>query len=265
MSQECFRRSLAGSALGLLLVGWLSLTPTAAADSPAGERFLDDVREAAVARWEDDIEKLEALDKSQADPADAILFIGSSSIRRWTDLADDMAPFPTIRRGYGGAKYSDLAIYADRLIRPHHYRALVIFVGNDVSGKSTDHTPDQVEQFVRHVLGVAHDHQPDSPVLLIEVTPTEKRWAVWDRIRQVNGRLREIALRTPNTYFLPTASHFLRPDPAPRPELFTKDRLHLNERGYGLWAKLIRTRLDEIFQLMQQKSGADSKGGAAAS
>ena len=37
-------------------------------------------------RWSQDIETLEQRDVVQRDPEDAILFIGSSSIRRWDTI-----------------------------------------------------------------------------------------------------------------------------------------------------------------------------------
>ena len=91
-------------------------------------------------------------------------------------------------------------------------------------------------------------HQPDAPVLLIEITPTEKRLEVWPRIREVNARLREIALSSANTYFIATAGHYLDPTGHPRSELFVEDRLHLNSDGYRLWSTLIRRRLDEVLR-----------------
>jgi lysophospholipase L1-like esterase len=118
-----------------------------------------------------------------------------------------------------------------------------------VSGKPDDKTPEQVEELVRYLLGVSHAHQPDAPVLIIEVTPTEKRFAVWPQIRAVNAKLREIALTTANTYFIATAEHYLDPDGNPRNELFVEDKLHLNGDGYDLWATLIRRRLDEVFRM----------------
>ncbi len=215
--------------------------------APSAE-FLDSYRAKAVEKWEKAISELEKRNASEENPAHSILFIGSSSIRRWDSIAVDMAPYPTIQRGYGGAKYSDLAVFAERLIRPHQYRALVSFVGNDVSGNPEDHTPDEVERLVRYVVEVSHQHQPEAPVFLIEVTPTEKRFKVWPQIREVNARLREIALSTPNTYFIATAGHFLDPTGHPRSEMFVDDRLHLNRDGYRLWSELIRRRLDEVFR-----------------
>ncbi len=116
--------------------------PSASAPSVSapGTDFLDAYRQTATQRWEQAIQAMETRDRTEADPADSILFIGSSSIRRWDDIAIDMAPYRIIQRGYGGAKYSDLAVYAERLIRPHQYRGLVIFVANDVSGSPSDQT-----------------------------------------------------------------------------------------------------------------------------
>ena len=217
-----------------------------------GPEWMEPYRADAVKRWEKSIAELEALDASESDPSEAILFVGSSSVRRWDDIAIDMAPYHTIRRGYGGAKYSDLVIFAKRLILPHQYRALVIFVGNDVTGKETDRTPDELEQLVNYVVDISHDHRPGAPVFLIEITPTESRFKAWEQVRAANARLRDFALRTPNTYFIATAEHFLRPDGSPRSELFVEDKLHLNEQGYDLWSTLIRRQLDDVFRLIAE-------------
>jgi hypothetical protein len=213
-------------------------------------------RAKAVAKWGKEIKKIEARDATEVDPEDAILFIGSSSIRRWADIATDMAPFLTIQRGYGGSKYSDVAVFAKRLLRPHQYQALAIFVGNDVQGKPEDHTPDQVEELARYVISVSKSHQPEAPIFLIEVTPTSKRYAAWPSIRKVNERLRKIALSTPSTYFIATAEHYLNAKGKPRDELFVSDRLHLNEAGYDQWATLIRNRLSEILPSKRKNEAA---------
>ncbi len=70
---------------------------------------VEQYRAVAVERWEAEIEKLEARDKAENHPDDSILFIGSSSIRRWEDIATDMAPYHPIQRGFGGSRWSDVA------------------------------------------------------------------------------------------------------------------------------------------------------------
>jgi lysophospholipase L1-like esterase len=223
------------------------------ADEPPREpaaltaRSLDPaVIEAVRQRWESEIAKLEARDASETDPENAILFIGTSSIRLWQDLAADMAPFPTIQRGYGGAKYSDVAVFAPRLLKPHAYRGLVIFVANDVSGSPHDHTPQQVVGWLRSIVEVSQQHQPEAPIFVIEITPTARRWEVWQETQAVNAALRDVCLEQPGMIFIPTAPYYLDAAKQPRTELFRDDRLHLNRDGYRLWAQLIKRRLRDF-------------------
>jgi len=238
-----------------LIISVLSLCPlaaqdTAPSDAPGKPQIQGDLlapyRTSANRKWAAAIEAFDGLNQTETAPADAVLFIGSSSIRRWSTIAADMAPYHPIRRGYGGAKFTDMAVFAKRLISPHRYQAAVMFVGNGVVGASDDHTPDQIEALARHIVQVSRTHQPAAPFFLIEITPCERRFSAWRKIRAVNARLREIALSTPDTYFIPTASHYLKPDGTPRPDLFVADRLHLNESGYRLWASLIRRRLNDV-------------------
>lgn len=249
-------RKMVRLVLALLCLPGLAVAQEAGVPSDSGAvsndhstDFLEPYRGPAVERWEKEIQKLEALNRDEQYSSDAILFLGSSSIRRWSEIAIDMAPYRPIQRGYGGAKYSDVAVFAERLIHPHRYRALVMFVGNDVSGRPQDHTPDEVERLVRHIIDVSQQHQSDAPVLIIEVTPTNKRFNAWPQIRALNARLREIALTTPNTYFVATAGDYLDPDGQPRSELFVEDQLHLNSDGYDLWSTLIRRRLDDVLRM----------------
>ncbi len=200
----------------------------------------------ATKRWENDIAELEKLDLAESHADDAILFIGSSSIRLWDKIDDQMQPYQVIKRGYGGAKFSDLAVFAKRLIQPHPYRAMVVFVGNDISGSPDDRTPEEVEALARYVCEVSQAHQRGAPIFIVEVTPTPLRFAHWPRICGVNSALRQLALTTPNIYFVATAQNYLTANKQPRAELFRDDRLHQNDNGYVLWSSLIKRKLDEV-------------------
>lgn len=211
-----------------------------------GQNVVDKYRSAAVERWEQEIEKLEKLDKQESFSDDSILFIGSSSIRLWKSIEEDMLPFAAIRRGYGGTKFTDLAVFAERLIKPHNYKALVIFVANDVTGSENDTPMDDLRQLVRHTIATGATHQPESPIFLIEITPTPSRFDAWPKIRKVNGMLRELALTEPNVYFIATAEYVLDANKQPRASLFVEDRLHLNEDGYQLWTKIVKQHLNDF-------------------
>lgn len=214
----------------------------------ATDSLLEPYIDAATKRWQKEIQVIEERNAAEIYPDDSVLFIGSSSIRLWDTIAEDMAPYTAIGRGYGGARYSDLAVFAKRLITPHRYRAVVMFVANDVVGKPDDRTPEEVERLARYVCDVSREHQPEAPVFIVEITPTASRFKHWSKICAVNAKLREIALTTPGIHFIATAEHYLDDDKRPRDELFRKDRLHQNEAGYALWTRLIKQRLDEVLE-----------------
>ena len=203
-------------------------------------------RAAAFERWEAEIARLEARDKTESHPADGILFVGSSSIRRWDEIAGDMAPYHPIQRGYGGAKWSDVAVFADRLISPHSFRAVVLFVGNDVSGKDDDKSPEEVARLFAHVAGRVREHDRQAPIFFVAVTPTPARFKAWPDIRAANTAVRAVCRATEGTHYIGTESTFLDASGRPRPELFVEDALHLNRAGYVRWAAAIKSHLDSV-------------------
>jgi hypothetical protein len=201
-----------------------------------------------VRSWENDIQKFEQLDKSDKYPQDAILFAGSSSIRLWTSLEKDMVPYHVIQRGYGGAKLSDFAVYADRIFDPHQCRAIVLFIANDITGSSQDKTPENVAALFRNVLKTIRKTHPVTPVFWISITPTVLRWKVWPEIEKANSLIKEICDKKKNTYFIKTDFAFLSENGLPKDELFRDDKLHLTEKGYAVWTEIIKKELNNILK-----------------
>jgi hypothetical protein len=199
-----------------------------------------------VKAWESEIEKFEQLDISKSYPSEAILFAGSSSIRIWSTIGKDMMPYNVIQRGYGGAKLSDFAVYADRIIYPHPCQAIVLFIGNDISGNDGDKSPLEVSQLFRKTLYIIRRKFTDTPVFWISITPTPSRWHVWPEIKEANSMIKEICLSHRNTYFTDTEKYFLNASGLPRSELFLDDRLHLNADGYAIWTGIIKNELNKV-------------------
>lgn len=205
-------------------------------------------REAAIKKWEKHIADLEKLDATEQHPDNAILFIGSSSIRRWDSIAADMSPWPTIRRGYGGARFSDLAVFVDRLITPHKYEALVIFVGNDIAGKDIDKKPQEVLDLFKYVVSRSRKHLPETPIFFIQITPTSSRFDVWGEVEKMHALVKKYVASESDLHFIETAPKYLKKDGKPNDDLFVKDRLHLNEAGYRLWASIIKQSLEGVLK-----------------
>jgi len=196
--------------------------------------------------WEKDIQKFEQLDRSEIYPEDAILFAGSSSIRFWTSLEKDMAPYHIIQRGYGGAKLSDFAVYAGRIFNPHPCKAIVLFIANDITGTELDKTPKEVAALFRNVLKTIRKKHSSTPVFWIAVTPTASRWKVWPEIQKANSLINDVCDKQRNTYFIKTDYAFLNENGLPKDELFRDDKLHLTEKGYQVWTEIIKKEINSV-------------------
>jgi glycerophosphoryl diester phosphodiesterase len=202
-----------------------------------------------VKAWENDIEKFEQLDKSEKYSKDAILFAGSSSIRLWTTLEKDMAPYPVIQRGFGGSKLSDMAVYASRIFDAHPCKAIVLFIANDITGSDQDKSPGEVAGLFRSVLKTIRKTHPETPVFWIAVTPTPLRWKVWPEIQKASSLIEDICKNHNNTFYIRTDFAFLNKGGQPINEYFRYDRLHLTEKGYEVWTEIIKKELKKVIPL----------------
>lgn len=214
-----------------------------------GERQVDveQYREASEEKWEETILELEERDREEASEEGAVLFVGSSSIRLWDTIAEDVSPYGVIQRGFGGSKWSDVAVHFERLVTPHRFPAVVFFVGNDIKGEpEEDKTPEEIAALFEYVLHQVRRHEPEAGVFFLPVTPTEKRWEAWPEIQEANAAIAAVCEADGNAWVIETTGIYLGEDGMPRAELFGEDRLHLNREGYRLWGEAIRGKLDEV-------------------
>ena len=202
--------------------------------------------ESTQEKWENSVKKLENLDKKEKYSDQAILFIGSSSIRLWNSIEMDLSPYESIKRAYGGARYSDLIHFSERLISPHNIRAIGIFVANDITGGAKDLTPKEVLNLAKFIVKKIRKSHKNTPIFFIETTPTSKRWKVWDKISLANDLIKDFTSNQRNLFYINTRSFYIKSNGLPNDELFVRDKLHLNNNGYKLWGKIIRENLDEI-------------------
>ena len=180
----------------------------------------------------------EASDQEKPPPKGGILFIGSSTIRRWETLSQDFPDQKVLNRGFGGTEIVDSTHFADRLIFPHEPRQVFLRAGgNDIhAGRTPRQVAHDFAEFVREV----HGRLPRTEIIYIGVSPAPSRWAESDKYRELNRMIREMALEMPQVGFVETFDMVLRPDGSARPELFVKDRLHFAPEGYELLRERVR-------------------------
>ena len=197
----------------------------------------------AAGKWNNDVRQVSKSNRTDGG-SDTVLCLGSSSFRLWDSIDSDMAPYPVLRRAYGGAKFCDLAIHIPELVHGLRFRSAMVFVANDITGSKTDKTPQEIQRLAELVIGKVREQNSTAPIFLVAVTPTPSRFDYWPKIQAANLALQEIATRTENVFFISTQEHYLV-NGEPRGELFTSDRLHQNEAGYKLWSSILKKSLDQ--------------------
>jgi predicted amidohydrolase/lysophospholipase L1-like esterase len=191
-------------------------------------------------RWENAIRTFEESDKSSPQPRGAILFVGSSSIRRWY-LPSYFPGLKVINRGFGGSHISDCVKFASRIVIPYEPKVIVFYAGdNDISaGKKPEAVLKDFQTFVR----IVHDNLPDTRTIFISIKPSIRRWRLVREMRRANELIRTFVETDDRLKYLDIDTPMIGPDGKPRPELFVADDLHLSPAGYKLWTSLLLPHL----------------------
>jgi lysophospholipase L1-like esterase len=188
------------------------------------------------ARFESEIAAFEKWDAKNAVPRNAILFVGSSSIRLW-QTADAFPDLPVINRGFGGSTIPDVAHFADRIIFKYKPRTIVFYAGdNDIAA---GHPPDAVfsdfETFAKSV----RQRLPDTRLIYLAIKPSPVRWKLWPKSQEVNTRIQEQIKKSEHDLYIDVATPILGAGGEPRKEFFRDDGLHMNPQGYKVWNKIL--------------------------
>jgi lysophospholipase L1-like esterase len=187
-----------------------------------------------------------AADRKQMPPAGAVLFIGSSSIRYWTTLAQDFPEIPVINRGFGGSLIQDSTRYANRIAIPYKPKMIILCAGtNDLAygGKNPQQVLGEFQDFVRTV----HAALPDTRIVYLAINPTVARWKQEPNNLEANCLIEKFVVETNSPAeemsFIDPHMQLLTADDQPQPRLLRSDGLHFNTAGYKVWTALIKPRV----------------------
>lgn len=192
---------------------------------------------AAPDAWREEIAWFSAADAVQPPPQGAVVFVGSSSIRYWTTLAEDFPGLATINRGFGGSELADSVFYADRIVLPYQPRLVVLYAGeNDLNaGKS----PEAVAADFQAFRGKVHSAQPKTKIIFLAIKESPVRAPIHAQVRRANQLIAADCAADSRCTFVDVATPLLDAQGRTRPELFREDRLHLLPAGYAIWTKVL--------------------------
>jgi hypothetical protein len=195
--------------------------------------------------FESAIASFEELDRENPPEPGGIVFVGSSSIRFWSTLDEDMAPLRVLNRGFGGAHFIHVVHNARRVILPYAPRAVVVYAGdNDIdAGTSVE----AVVSGYLDLVALIHETLPDTEIYYLPIKPSKLRWALWPEMSRANADIERISTGDARLHYIDVATPLLDPQGEPRDDVFVFDGPHLNAEGYSTWTQVVRPVLIEAF------------------
>ena len=187
----------------------------------------------------DEIRQFKHLDSVKFPPKSGILFIGSSSIRFWTDLEQRFPDKPIIRRGVGGCQLWQLVdYYTPYILFPYHPRKIFIYAGeNDIAaGKSAQFVYEEFQK----LWVMIHQQLPKANIYYMSIKPSPSRAKYLNEMNATNQLIKTYIAKRPNSSYIDVSTVIFKKETAmPDSSLFKPDYLHLNSKGYDRWQKVL--------------------------
>ncbi|MBN2137713.1 MAG: hypothetical protein JW720_07895 [Sedimentisphaerales bacterium] len=202
-------------------------------------------------QWDNDIRQFEQWDSKNSYPRDAVLFVGSSSIRMWR-TAESFPGLALINRGFGGSQISDVNYFVNRIVLKYEPKVIVFYAGdNDVAaGKGAERVFEDYRKFVTTV----RDKLSGTPVIYIGIKPSGSRWGLWPVMKKANEMIEDLCVKNKRLLYFDSATPLLDSEGKPDAELFLNDRLHLSSKGYQKWTQALRPIIEKALK-MSDKTG----------
>jgi len=196
-------------------------------------------------KFNDEIENFKKLDASKNPESGLIIFTGSSSIRKWKTLENDMYPIKVLNRAIGGAEFPHILYNCNALIFAYKPRSVVIYCGENDLGNS-NLNPSNVKTLFHQFQSGCKQIFPDIKIVFISIKPSPARKRISKKICLTNALLKKYCEQSNNLFFIDIESFMVDDGYIPIPEMFTTDSLHLSTKGYEVWAQVIKRDL-QIF------------------
>jgi hypothetical protein len=190
--------------------------------------------------FDNEIREFKHQDSISFPPKNGILFIGSSSIRKWTDLEQRFAGEPIIRRGVGGCElWQVVDYYTPYILFPYHPRKIFIYAGeNDIAaGKSSTFVFEEFQKLWEMI----NRQLPGATVYFMSIKLSPSRAKYFGESTKANELIKNYLANKPNSAFIDVGLAILKDNSSmPDSSLFLSDYLHLNSKGYDKWQKVLK-------------------------
>lgn len=191
--------------------------------------------------WQD-VQIIKNYDKMYKPPVHPILFVGSSSIRKWDNLQLDFGKYNVLNRGIGGAVINDISFYLNDIVFAYEPRQIVLYVGeNDVVNEAN--TADTIVNRTIRLYSLIRAKMPDVPLVYISMKPSPSREKFVQKVIDANSKIKAYFEKEKNAAYVDIFPLMLDKKGKMRTELFVSDMLHMQPKGYAIWKKAVKPYL----------------------
>ena len=221
----------------LIPAAFLLLAVGSAARAQSSQRAPADSSAVDDEPWAGEIAEFIKADRVKFPKPGGVVFVGSSTIRMWPNLARDFPGVNVIQRGFGGSELSDVVYRAPRIVLPYKPRLIVLYAGdNDLAN---GRTPQDVLKAFQSFVAVVRAALPQTRIAFVSIKPSWARVSLLDKMKATNSLVREYIAGEQGLIYVDAFSRMLSPAGHPRAELLESDSLHMNATGYKLWRYLL--------------------------
>ena len=193
--------------------------------------------------WANEIKRLRRRVEKLKNQEDLYVFYGSSSVRLWVHMQEDLAPMHTLNLGFGGSTYAWCLHYFEEIFQDVNPSKLILYAGeNDIT---QGRTPLEVLADFKELTKAVKAKYPKVPLAVISLKPSVERAHLIPQFMELNELLSEYVITGLDAQFINVFSQMISLDDKPNPELYMSDGLHLNKKGYAIWSEVIKQALQK--------------------
>ena len=201
--------------------------------------------ESPMVRFDPEILRFDTLDKENGLTKNGILFTGSSSIRLWNTMQEDMGDLPVLNRGFGGSTIPDVLHFMGRYLFQHKPQIIVFYCGeNDIAAGAT---PQTVFESFKTFVKIIETKLPRTKMVYISMKPSVARWELWEKYKEGERLIKPFVESKSHIEYMDSSISMLDENGEIIKDIFIEDGLHMNEVGYEGWTKQLRPILEKMY------------------
>ena len=186
-----------------------------------------------------EVQAFKKLDSIHPPVKNAILLIGSSSFTKWVDVQDYFPLFPIVNRGFGGSTLPDVIRYAEEVIFPYAPKQILIYCGENDLASADSVTSRMVFNRFKQLFQIIRTRLPKVSVAFVSMKPSPSRERLWPKMEEGNELIKNYLKKKKNTAFIDVYPKMFDQNGIVMKDIFLKDNLHMNAKGYAIWQKIM--------------------------